>query len=400
MATPLLFQPMQLRSVTLKNRIVVAPMHQYSAVSGYATDWHLMNAGRFAAGGAGCVMMESTKVARNGCGTVGDTALWNDDFIAPLKRCSDFIRAHGSVPAIQLGHSGRKARLTRPWEGGKPLTGKEPEIYDWEGWELVAPSAVPHTPSSPTPRAFTNAEVKEMIDKWGDAAARADKAGFDLLEIHAAHGYLLHQFLSPVSNVRNDEYGGTLENRMRFPTEVAACVRKNWPEDKPLFMRFSCEDDAGWTLDDSVELAKASRPQASTYRLLVGRHAGAFADGWRALEKIRLPGSLCRAHPQGVRHHDHGRRPYRPRRSGRGDLAKRAGRPRRDRPGDALQPELADGRRPQTRRRRRFQERAAAAELLAVEARKVGLRGQLVDLRAQSRPGRRQGDAGAQAGVA
>jgi 2,4-dienoyl-CoA reductase-like NADH-dependent reductase (Old Yellow Enzyme family) len=257
MATPLLFQPMQLRSVTLKNRIVVAPMHQYSAVSGYATDWHLMNAGRFAAGGAGCVMMESTKVARNGCGTVGDTALWNDDFITPLKRCSDFIRAHGSVPAIQLGHSGRKARLTRPWEGGKPLTGKEPEIYDWEGWELVAPSAVPHTPSSPTPRAFTNAEVQEMIGKWGDAAARADKAGFDLLEIHAAHGYLLHQFLSPVSNVRNDEYGGTLENRMRFPTEVAACVRKNWPDHKPLFMRFSCEDDAGWTLDDSVELAKS-----------------------------------------------------------------------------------------------------------------------------------------------
>ena len=257
MANPLLFQPMQVRSVTLKNRIVVAPMHQYSAVAGYATDWHLMNAGRFAAGGAGCVMMESTKVARNGCGTVGDTALWADDFIAPLKRCSDFIRAHGSVPAIQLGHSGRKARLTRPWEGGKPLTGKEPEIYDWEGWELVAPSAVPHTPSSPTPRAFTNAEVKDMIQKWGAAAARADKAGFDLLEIHAAHGYLLHQFLSPVSNVRNDEYGGSLENRMRFPTEVAACVRQHWPDHKPLFMRFSCEDDAGWTLDDSVALAKA-----------------------------------------------------------------------------------------------------------------------------------------------
>ena len=127
MADPLLFQPMTLRSVTLKNRIVVAPMHQYAAVSGYATDWHLMNAGRFAAGGAGCVMMESTKVARNGCGTVGDTGLWNDDFIAPLKRCADFIRAHGSVPAIQIGHSGRKARLTRPWEGGKPLKESEPE---------------------------------------------------------------------------------------------------------------------------------------------------------------------------------------------------------------------------------------------------------------------------------
>ena len=195
MPQPLLFTPLTIKGVTLKNRIVVAPMHQYSAVEGFATDWHLMNAGKYAAGGAGFVMMESTKVARNGCGTVGDTALWDDTFIPQLARCAAFIKQHGAVSGIQLGHSGRKARLSRPWEGGKPLTGSEPEVYDWEGWELVAPSAIPHTPKSPTPRALSHNEVRDLAGKWGEAAARADKAGFEILEIHAAHGYMIHQFL-------------------------------------------------------------------------------------------------------------------------------------------------------------------------------------------------------------
>jgi 2,4-dienoyl-CoA reductase-like NADH-dependent reductase (Old Yellow Enzyme family) len=255
MAQPLLFTPIELRSVTLKNRIVVAPMHQYAADKGFATDWHLMNAGKYAAGGAGFVMMESTKVARNGCGTVGDTGLWDDKFIPNLARCADFIRKQGAVPGIQIGHSGRKARLTRPWEGGKPLKGDEPEVYDWKGWELVAPSAVPHTESSAVPRALSHNEVRDMVGKWADAAARADKCGFDILEIHAAHGYLLHQFLSPVTNLRTDEYGGSDQNRMRFPIEVAEAVRAAWPSEKPLFMRLSCEDDAGWTLDHSVKLS-------------------------------------------------------------------------------------------------------------------------------------------------
>ncbi|MCB1741984.1 MAG: NADH:flavin oxidoreductase/NADH oxidase [Gammaproteobacteria bacterium] len=255
MSQPRLFSPVQLRDVTLKNRIVVAPMHQYAAEQGFATDWHLMNAGRYAAGGAGFVMMESTKVARNGCGTVGDTALWDDKFIPNLARCADFIRKHGAVPGIQLGHSGRKARLTRPWEGGKPLNGDEPEIYDWEDWELVAPSAIPHTERSPTPRALSHNEVRDMVGKWAEAASRADRCGFDILEIHSAHGYLLHQFLSPASNQRNDEYGGSELNRMRFPLEVAEAVRAAWPAHKPLFMRLSCEDDAGWDLDQSVRLA-------------------------------------------------------------------------------------------------------------------------------------------------
>jgi 2,4-dienoyl-CoA reductase-like NADH-dependent reductase (Old Yellow Enzyme family) len=255
LSNPLLFTPLTIAGVTLKNRIVIAPMHQYSAEQGFATDWHVMNAGRYAAGGAGLVIVESTKVARNGCGTVGDTALWDDKFIPAMTRVADFIKQHGAVAGIQLGHSGRKARLTRPWEGGKPLKGNEPEIYDWEGWELVAPSAVPHTEKSPTPRAMTNAEVKQMARNWAAAATRADACGFDMLEIHAAHGYLIHQFLSPVSNIRNDEYGGSEENRMRFAVEVAEAVRAVWPSHKPLFMRLSCVDDAGWDIDQSVRLS-------------------------------------------------------------------------------------------------------------------------------------------------
>ena len=256
MAQPLLFTPLAIKSVTLKNRVVVAPMHQYSALAGHATDWHLVNAGRYAQGGAGLVIMESTKVARNGCGTVGDLGLWEDKFIPALARCSHFIKAHGAVAGIQLGHSGRKARLSRPWEGGKPLTGSEPEIYDWDGWELVAPSAVPHTETSPTPRALSVPEVRDLVAKWGEAALRAAQAGFDLLEIHGAHGYLVHQFLSPVSNLRHDHYGGSELNRMRFALEVAECVRAAWPGDKPLFMRLSCEDDAGWGLSESIKLAR------------------------------------------------------------------------------------------------------------------------------------------------
>jgi 2,4-dienoyl-CoA reductase-like NADH-dependent reductase (Old Yellow Enzyme family) len=256
MTEPLLFTPLALKSVTLKNRVVVAPMHQYAGVRGHATDWHLVNAGRYAQGGAGLVIMESTKIARNGCGTVGDVGLWADAFIPPLARCAQFIKAQGAVAGLQLGHSGRKARLTRPWEGGRPLTGTEAEVFDWEDWDLVAPSAMPHTERSPIPRALSLHEVRELVAKWGAAAARAVKAGFDLLEIHAAHGYLVHQFLSPRANQRTDAYGGSELNRMRFALEVAECVRAAWPSDKPLFMRLSCEDDAGWDLEQSIRLAR------------------------------------------------------------------------------------------------------------------------------------------------
>ncbi|MBN8973537.1 MAG: NADH:flavin oxidoreductase/NADH oxidase [Rhizobiales bacterium] len=256
MPQPMLFSPLEIRGLRLRNRVVVAPMHQYSAVEGFANDWHLVNAGKFAQGGAGLVIMESTKVARNGAGTVGDVGLWDDQFIPPLARCAAFIKAHGARAGIQLGHSGRKARLSRPWEGGKPLTGDEPGVFDWAGWELVAPSAVPHSERSPTPRALSHNEVRDLAVKWGEAAARADRAGFDVVEIHAAHGYLIHQFLSPLANVRTDEYGGSELNRARFAIEVAECVRAAWPADKPLFMRLSCEDDAGFGPEESVRLSR------------------------------------------------------------------------------------------------------------------------------------------------
>jgi len=260
MAQPLLFTPIRIRDVTLKNRVVVAPMHQYSGVKGYPTDWHLMNAGRFAAGGAGLVIVESTKVERRGCGTVGDLGLWHDDFVPHFKRISDFIRLHNAVPGIQLGHSGRKARRFRPWEGGAPLT-PQPEVDDWDDWELVAPSAIPGGRRDPEPRALSNDEVKAVVERWGQAARRANEAGFDMLEIHGAHGYLIHQFLSPAANKRNDEYGGSDLNRMRFAIEVVEAVREHWPLHKPLFMRLSVQDGAGWGPDESVALAKIVGPK-------------------------------------------------------------------------------------------------------------------------------------------
>ena len=262
MRTPLLFQPIKIRDVTLKNRVVVAPMHQYAAVKGYPTDWHLMNAGRFAAGGAGLVFIESTKVERRGCGTAGDMGLWDDSYTEHFRRLADFIRSQNSVPAIQLGHSGRKARRFRPWEGGAPLTEEgaiKAGVDDWDDWELVAPSAIGASETEPIPRALSFGEIQKTIENWSEAARRANEAGFEVLEIHAAHGYLLHQFLSPKANLRTDEYGGSESKRMRLPLEIAEAVRGNWPEDKPLFVRLSVEDDAGWGPDESVRFSKLVR---------------------------------------------------------------------------------------------------------------------------------------------
>ena len=259
MRTPLLFQPIKIRDVTLKNRVVVAPMHQYAAVKGYPTDWHLMNAGRFAAGGAGLVFIESTKVERRGCGTAGDMGLWDDSYTEHFRRLADFIRSQNSVPAIQLGHSGRKARRFRPWEGGAPLTEEGAIKAGVDDWELVAPSAIGSSETEPIPRALSFGEIQKTIENWSEAARRANEAGFEVLEIHAAHGYLLHQFLSPKANLRTDEYGGSESKRMRLPLEIAEAVRANWPEDKPLFIRLSVEDDAGWGPDESVRFSKLVR---------------------------------------------------------------------------------------------------------------------------------------------
>ena len=259
MTTPILFSPLRVRGLELRNRVVVAPMHQYAAVDGFANDWHLMNAGRYAAGGAGLVIMESTKVERRGCGTVGDLGLWDDKFVPERARVAGFIRQCGAAAGIQLGHSGRKARCGRPWEGGKPLV-RSDAIPDWDAWELVAPSAIAADERSPVPRALEPDEIRAIARAWGDAAARADAAGFDVVEIHGAHGFLIHEFLSPVANQRTDAYGGSPENRMRFAIEVVEQVRARWPAHKPLFLRLSAEDDAGWGPAQSAVLAGLVKP--------------------------------------------------------------------------------------------------------------------------------------------
>ncbi len=254
-AVPLLFSPIKLRGITLRNRIVLAPMLTYAAKGGYANDTHLMHYGRFAAGGAGLVFLESTKVDPRGCSTPKDLGLWKDEFIGPLRRIVDLIKSYGASAGIQLSHSGRKARRAVPWEGRTPLA-SYPGVDHGEEWELIGPSGVPHSDKYMAPREMTHADIAEMVEAWGRAAERAHAAGFDAIEVHAAHGYLIHQFLSNVANKRADRYGGSLENRMRFAAEVAQRVRHAWPQDKPLFFRISAVDDSGWTIEDSIALSR------------------------------------------------------------------------------------------------------------------------------------------------
>src|ERR1700738_4714162 len=198
-----------------------------------------------AGGGAGLVVVESTKGERRGCGTVGDLGIWADAFIEPLSRLVKFIKQQNAVAGIQLGHPGRKARARRPWEGDGPLP-RTDEIEDWDEWAPVAPSAIAHSDKWPVPRALERSEVKDLVQAWGNAAGRAHQAGFEVLELHGAHGYLVHEFLSERSNQRADEYGGSEQNRTRFVIEIAEAVRAHWPDHKPLFVRLSVEDNAGW----------------------------------------------------------------------------------------------------------------------------------------------------------
>jgi 2,4-dienoyl-CoA reductase-like NADH-dependent reductase (Old Yellow Enzyme family) len=250
-----LFSTIDVRGVRLKNRIVLSPMLTYAAQNGRVCDSHLAHLGKFAVGGAGLVFMESTKVDPRGCTTARDAGLWKDEFIAPLKRITAFVKSFGAAAGIQLGHSGRKARNSLPWEGRAPLSSHS-GVDHGEEWELIGPSAIAHSPSASVPRPMTLRDIQEQIDAWGAAAARAHQAGFDVLEVHGAHGYLLHQFLSPSANHRTDAYGGSLTKRMRFAVEVVERVRQVWPDDKPLFFRVSAVDDSGWSIDDSVALAR------------------------------------------------------------------------------------------------------------------------------------------------
>jgi 2,4-dienoyl-CoA reductase-like NADH-dependent reductase (Old Yellow Enzyme family) len=253
----LLFSPLRIHDVELKNRIVVPPMLQYVAERGFPTPWHITNAGKFAAGGAGLVIVESTKVERRGCGTVGDLGIWDDKFIAPLRDIASFIKSNGAAAGIQLGHTGRKGKARRPWEGDETLSAQELAVVDdVDGWGLIGPSALAFGNGYFTPRALERHEIPDAIDAWGKAAARADQAGFDVVELHAAHGYLIHSFLSPEANQRTDDYGGSEANRMRFAIEVAESVRANWPAPKPLFVRLSIEDEAGWGPAENARLVR------------------------------------------------------------------------------------------------------------------------------------------------
>ena len=250
-----LFSPLKLRGITLRNRVVVSPMAQYAATDGFVNDWHFAHYAKFAMGGAGLVFTEATKVERRGLGTVGDMGIWKDEHVEPLRRITRFLREHGAVPGMQLNHAGRKGGNARPWEGFGPLDRNVP--VDGGHWPIVAPSAVPYLEGWPLPQAMSKADIDEVKRAFVKAAERALEAGFEVLELHGAHGYLLHEFLSEVSNRRTDEYGGSLENRMRFPLEVTAAVRSVWPDDKPLFFRISAVDEGGWTLDHSVVFAQA-----------------------------------------------------------------------------------------------------------------------------------------------
>ncbi|MCC6212741.1 MAG: NADH:flavin oxidoreductase/NADH oxidase [Burkholderiales bacterium] len=257
MPPPALFQPLELRGVRPRNRVVVSPMCQYSAAEGMVNDWHLVHLGKFAQGGAGVVFVEATAVEARGRITHGDVGLWSDAQIPGLARIADFLRAQGAVPALQLAHAGRKASMARPWYGNGPLTSDDAARGD-ACWATVGPSSAPVAEGWQAPAPATDADLKIILDAFAAAARRAERAGFDIIELHAAHGYLLHSFLSPISNGRADRYGGSLENRMRFPLEVVHAVRAAWPAEKPLFTRCSSVDDVegGWSIEDTVRLAR------------------------------------------------------------------------------------------------------------------------------------------------
>jgi 2,4-dienoyl-CoA reductase-like NADH-dependent reductase (Old Yellow Enzyme family) len=247
-----LFSPLEIRGVRFRNRVVMSPMCQYSATEGHANDWHLVHLGSRAVGGVALVVVEATAVTRDGRISPGDMGIWDDSHIEPLARIARFVESQGAVAGIQLAHAGRKASCDVPWKGGASL--KTPEEG---GWTVVGPSPIPFSEGDPVPVPLDEAGIDAVVAAFEAAAARALAAGFRLIEIHSAHGYLLHEFLSPLSNHRTDRYGGNLENRMRLLLRVTESLRNRLPDDLPLFVRISATDwaDGGWDIDQSVELA-------------------------------------------------------------------------------------------------------------------------------------------------
>ncbi len=248
-----LFEPLAVRGITLRNRIGVSPMAMYSYTDGYSNDWQVVHLGARAAGGAGLVIAEATAVEARGRITPGDVGLWTDAHVEPQRRVTSFVKQQGAVPGVQIAHAGRKASSQRPWDGGQPIPAEAPG-----GWQVLGPSPIPFDAGYQTPHELSKAEIEDVRAAFVSAAARAVEAGFEWLEIHAAHGYLLHSFYSPLSNERTDEYGGSFEDRIRFLLETAQGVRGVWPERLPLAVRISGTDwtEGGWTVEESVELAR------------------------------------------------------------------------------------------------------------------------------------------------
>jgi 2,4-dienoyl-CoA reductase-like NADH-dependent reductase (Old Yellow Enzyme family) len=248
----MLFDPLKIRSIRFKNRISISPMCQYSSIDGFANDWHLVHLGSRAVGGAALVIQEATAVSERGRISPDDMGLWKDDHIEALQRITKFIKTQGSVPGIQLAHAGRKGSIFSPWKGA----GKILEISAG-GWITQAPSGIPFRETDPLPEPMSKEDILQLRKDFKSAARRATAAGFEVIEIHAAHGYLINSFLSPLSNHRNDEYGGSFENRIRLLEEIAGDIRSVWPEKFPLFVRISSTDykEGGWNIDSSLQLA-------------------------------------------------------------------------------------------------------------------------------------------------
>ena len=247
-----LFSTIQIKSLLFKNRIAISPMCQYSAEEGFANDWHLVHLGSRASGGAALIIQEATSVSPEGRISPGDLGLWKDEQIEKMQIINQFIISQKSIPGIQLAHAGRKASVSEPWNGNKPLDEND------SGWKTVAPSAIPFHSNEKAPIALDKTGIQKVISDFKSATKRAVQAGFKVVEIHAAHGYLVHQFLSPLSNLRTDEYGGSFENRIRFTLEVLEAVQYEWPANLPLFVRISATDwaEGGWNIEESVQLSK------------------------------------------------------------------------------------------------------------------------------------------------
>ena len=316
-----LFSPLTMRGLTLPNRVVVSPMCQYNSNNGSANDWHLMHLGSMSLGAAGLVMCEMTNVNPQGRISPKCAGMYSDENEAALKRVHDFCRQYGVAKlGVQLAHAGRKAPTTPPGAGGKPILTKEEG-----GWTPEAPSAIPYDTGWAVPHAMTKDDIKRCIGEFAAAAKRVERIGYDVIELHGAHGYLAHQFLSPLSNKRTDEYGGSTENRMRFAIEMYEAVRAVWPEAKPIGMRVSATDwvDGGWTPEETVVLAKELKKRGMDY---MDVSTGGLDRQAEDSAQPRLPGAVRREGEEGKRHHHHDGRPDRRLPAGRRHRRLRQGR--------------------------------------------------------------------------